>query len=168
MSVCVTETEGQRQREGWDCCCSRNGWECTWEHILNSSHLPPLCLSGLLLLLKSFHAFHRVMEQLRLQGTFQDHLIWPLHNAGTARAGCSGPHPAGFWVLPRTETPQPPWATCSSVQSPFCSNLCKTCFDIRANNTGKKKQSISFWWPPCSATKGGCKAGGVKIPTGSN
>ena len=39
-------------------------------------------------------------------------------------AGCSGLCPAGFWISPRMETPQPPClekeAFCSIVQSPFC------------------------------------------------
>lgn len=35
--------------------------------------------------------------------------------AGPSRASCTGPHQDGFWMSPRTETPQPPWATCASV-----------------------------------------------------
>ena len=42
----------------------------------------------------------------------------PLAQAWPPRASFSGLCPHGFWISPRMEAPQPPWATCSSAQSP--------------------------------------------------
>ena len=47
-------------------------------------------------------------------------IIWPkpTARAGPPTAGCPGPCPDGFWISPRMETPQPPWVTFASAQSP--------------------------------------------------
>lgn len=37
--------------------------------------------------------------------------------AGSPGADCTESHPGMFWVFPDRETPQPPWASCSSVLS---------------------------------------------------
>ena len=38
--------------------------------------------------------------------------------AGSPRAGYTGPCPGGSWISPQKETPQPLWAACSSAPSP--------------------------------------------------
>lgn len=56
-----------------------------------------------------------------LEGISGGHLvIWSSlpGQDGSARAGCAGLHPDGFWISPRTTTPQPHWATCASVHLP--------------------------------------------------
>lgn len=47
-----------------------------------------------------------------------------LLKAKSSRAGCWGPSPVGFWLSPKTKTPQTPWATFSSVQPPVKTFLC--------------------------------------------
>ena len=42
----------------------------------------------------------------------------PPAQAGSPRAGCTGPWSGGSWISPEKETPQPPWAACSSAPSP--------------------------------------------------
>lgn len=42
----------------------------------------------------------------------------PLGQARPHTAGCPWPCSGEFWMSPRTETPQPPWVTCVSAQSP--------------------------------------------------
>lgn len=46
--------------------------------------------------------------------------IWPypLPKRGHPEAGCPGPCPDGFWISPRLETPQAPWATCAGARAP--------------------------------------------------
>jgi len=42
----------------------------------------------------------------------------PPAEAGSPRAGCTGPHPGGAWISPEKETPQPPWAAWARSPSP--------------------------------------------------
>ena len=42
----------------------------------------------------------------------------PPAKAGSPTAGCTGPCPGGAGISPEKETPQPPWAACSSAPSP--------------------------------------------------
>ena len=58
-------------------------------------------------------------------------VIWsnPLAEAGCPTAGCRGPCPGGSWISPEKETPQPPWAACSSAPSPSESRSSSSCSD---------------------------------------
>ena len=53
----------------------------------------------------------------------------PPTEAGSPRAGCTGPCPGGSWISPEKETPQPPWAACSSAPSPSEGRSCSSCSD---------------------------------------
>ena len=46
------------------------------------------------------------------------HLVQPPRRSRSPTAGCTGPCPGGSWISPEKETPQPPWAACSSAPSP--------------------------------------------------
>lgn len=50
--------------------------------------------------------------------SFWDHLVQLLAQAGSLRGGCPGCCPVRFWISPRMNTPQPDWATQSSVWPP--------------------------------------------------
>lgn len=56
-------------------------------------------------------------RKLRLEGTFESHLVQPPAQAGTPRTGWPGPYPGTFWIPPRREMAPPPWETCASAQS---------------------------------------------------
>jgi len=60
----------------------------------------------------------------------------PPAQAGSPRAGCTAPRPGRAGISPEKETPQPPWAACSSAPSPSegrssssCSDITSTAFD---------------------------------------
>lgn len=55
----------------------------------------------------------RITEWLRLEGTSGG-----LSQAGPPRSYFPGPYPYDFWIPPRMETSQSPWATCVSAWSP--------------------------------------------------
>ena len=61
-----------------------------------------------------FLELHRITEWSGLEGTSVGHPVQLPVEAGSPRAGGTGPHPGGSWVSPEKETPQPPWAACSS------------------------------------------------------
>lgn len=56
--------------------------------------------------------------QLEPQNSWDGQHLWrlfhpkPLIKPRSTKAGCPGPCPVGFWLLPRMETTQPTWATC--------------------------------------------------------
>lgn len=56
--------------------------------------------------------FMSITEWLRLKGPLEALSSNLSTQAGPPRAACPG-----FWVSPRTVTPQPSWATCASTQS---------------------------------------------------
>lgn len=57
----------------------------------------------------------RYTEWLRWDGTSGDYLVQPTYSS---RARCPGACPDGFWVPPRMEAPQTPWANCARSQQP--------------------------------------------------
>ena len=58
-------------------------------------------------------------------------VIWsnPPAEAGSPTAGYTGPCPGGSWISPEKETPQPPWAACSSAPSPSEGRSSSSCLD---------------------------------------
>ena len=50
----------------------------------------------------------------------------PPAQAGSPRAGCTGPRPGGSWISPEKETPQPSWAACSRAPSPSAKTFRET------------------------------------------
>ena len=65
-----------------------------------------------------FRQNHRIRECQGLEGTSVGHPPQPPAQAGSPRAGCTGPCPGGSGISPEKETPQPPWAACSRAPSP--------------------------------------------------
>ena len=79
----------------------------------------------------------------RMVGVGRDlwgHPVQPPAEAGSPRAGCTGPCPGGSGISPEKENPQPPWATCSRAPSPSegrsssscsagtsCASVCTRC-----------------------------------------
>ena len=47
-----------------------------------------------------------------------DHPAQPPAEAGSPRAGCTGPCPGGSWISPEKETPQPLWAAWARLRHP--------------------------------------------------
>lgn len=50
---------------------------------------------------------YKMMEHLSLEGTSWEHLVPLPLQVWSAKTGCQGPHPAGLWIAPQMETPQP-------------------------------------------------------------
>jgi len=63
---------------------------------------------------------HRITECSGLEGTSVGHPVQPPAQAGSPRAGCTGPRPGGAGISPEKETPQPPWAACSRAPVSHC------------------------------------------------
>ena len=58
--------------------------------------------------------FYRIPAWSGLAGPSVGHPAQPPAQAGSPRAGCTAPRPGGAGISPEKETPQPPWAACSS------------------------------------------------------
>jgi len=58
--------------------------------------------------------FHRIIERLRLESTSGVYLV----QAGAPRPVAQDHVQMAFELSRRMETPQPPWTTCASAQSP--------------------------------------------------
>ena len=76
--------------------------------------------------------FHRITESQNSRGWKGP--LWviksnPPAEAGSPTAGCTGPCPGRFWISPEKETPQPPWAACSSAPSPSERRSSSSCSD---------------------------------------
>ena len=76
---------------------------------------------------------HRITESQSVRGWKGPlWVIWcnPPAEAGSPRAGCTGPCPGGSWTSPEKENPQPPWATCSRAPShlTMCPETAVYCF----------------------------------------
>ena len=63
------------------------------------------------------HVSYRITEWLTLEETSEGHLVQNSATAGSPRASCPGPCPAGFLITPCMETSQPLWVPCSSSHS---------------------------------------------------
>ena len=72
---------------------------------------------------------HRITECSGLEGTSVCHPVQPPAEAGSPRAGCTGPCPGRSWISPEKETPQPPWAACSRALSPSEGRSSSSCSD---------------------------------------
>jgi len=73
------------------------------------------------------HRYHKITAWQGLEGTSVGHLVQAPAQAGSPRAGCTGPHPAGVGISPEKETPQPLWAAWARALSPSegrSSSLC--------------------------------------------
>ena len=60
----------------------------------------------------------RFTEWSGLEGTSVGHPVQPPAQAGSPRAGCTGPRPGGAGISPEKKTPQPPWAAWARAPSP--------------------------------------------------
>ena len=79
-----------------------------------------MCCAPMCLWLFSALAFHRITESLTGRGWKGPlWVIWsnPPAEAGSPRAGCTGPCLGGSGISPEKETPQPPWA--AWARAPF-------------------------------------------------
>jgi len=83
------------------------------------------------------HTFwiHGIKDWSRLEGTSAGHMVQSPTQAGPSRAGCPGACPVGSSISPRMETPQLPWATYASAQSPL-----QVCFPAAIHK--KQRRSI--------------------------
>jgi len=75
---------------------------------------------------------HRITESQNVRGWKGP--LWviqsnPPAQAGSPTAGCRGPCPGRSWISPEKETPQPPWAACSSAPSPSEGRSSSSCSD---------------------------------------
>ena len=61
---------------------------------------------------------HRITECSGLAGRSVGHPAQTPAQAGSPRAGCTGPWPGGVWISPEKETTQPPWAAWARAPSP--------------------------------------------------
>ena len=59
-----------------------------------------------------------ITECSGLAGTSVGHPAQPPAQAGSPRAGCTGPCPGGAGISPEKETPQPPWAAWARAPAP--------------------------------------------------
>lgn len=57
----------------------------------------------------------RTIEQFRLGGTSREHILQILLKTDLIGWGCPRLCPVKSWILSRTDIPQPPWVTCSSL-----------------------------------------------------
>ena len=73
--------------------------------------------------------YYRITECSGLEGISMGHLVHPPAEAGSPTAGFTGLCPGGSWISPEKETPQPPWAACSSAPSPSEGRSSSSCSD---------------------------------------
>ena len=72
----------------------------------------------------------------------------PPAEVGSPTAGCIGPCPGGSWISPEKETPQPPWAACSSALSPAEWRNYFTCSDGTSCASFCAHCPLSCRWAP--------------------
>jgi len=72
----------------------------------------------------------------------------PPAEAGSPTAGCTGPCPGGSWISPERETPQRPWAACSSAPSPSEGRSSSSCSDGTSYASVCARCSLSCRWAP--------------------
>ena len=72
----------------------------------------------------------------------------PPTEAGSPRAGCTGPCPGRSRISPEKETPQPPWAACSSAPSPSEGRSSSSCSDGTSCASVCAHCPLSCHWAP--------------------
>ena len=77
----------------------------------------------------------------------------PCPEAGSPRAGCTGPHPGRSWISPEKETPQPPWAAWARALSPSEGRSSSSCSDRTSHA------------PVCACCPLSCHWAPLKVPT---
>ena len=77
-------------------------------------------------------------------------VIWsnPPAEAGSPTVGCRGPCPGRSWISPEKETPQPPWAACSSAPSPSEGRSSSSRSDGTAYSSVCAHCPLSCHWAP--------------------
>jgi len=81
---------------------------------------------------------HRITEWSGLEGSSVGHPVQPPAQAGSPRAGCTGPRPGGSGISPEKETPQPPWAAWARAPSPSEGRSSSSC------SAGTSSASVSL------------------------
>ena len=99
----------------------------------------------------------RITAWSGLEGTSVGHPVQPPAQAGSPRAGCTGPCPGGFWISPEKETPQPPWAAWARAPSPSEGRSSSSC----SAGTSSASEGDCFLWsglcgPRHSTSAGWC------------
>ena len=76
------------------------------------------------------------------------HPAQPPAEAGSPRAGCTGPCPGGSWISPEKEAPQPPWAACASAPSPSEGRSSSSCSAGASSASVCAHCPLSCRWAP--------------------
>ena len=72
----------------------------------------------------------------------------PPAEAGSPRAGCTGPRPGGCWISPEKVTPQPLWAACSRAPSPSEGRSSSSCSEGTSSASVCACCLLSCHWAP--------------------
>ena len=94
---------------------------------------------------------HRITEPQNVRGWKGPLWVTPTNppaEAGSPRAGCTGPRPGGAGISPEKETPQPPWAACSSALSPSGRRSSSSCSDETFSASVCAHCPLSCRWAP--------------------
>jgi len=94
----------------------------------------------------------------------------PLTEAGSPRAGCTGPCPGGAGISPEKDTPQPPWAPWARAPSPSEGRSSSSCSD-RMNShflhsVNQRGVGLLVTTYACLSLKGLRKAGSDTVEAG--
>ena len=76
------------------------------------------------------------------------HLVQPSCRSGSPTARCTGPCTGRSWISPEKETPQPPWAACSSAPSPSEGRSSSSCSDGTSPVSVCAHCPLSCHWAP--------------------
>ena len=104
-----------------------------------------LALPSLLFLQVSLLVLQETRQNPSMFGVGRDlcgHPAQPPAEAGSPRAGCTGPCPGGSGISPEKETPQPPWA-----------GLCQTRQNKIQTRINSSEAFATEHWGPCTSKR---------------